>query len=474
MPANQSFPVGSVLPEIVLLAGAIVVLVFALFAPRRRQPLAAVLSLAVLAVATAATVPMLHGGQGLTFSGTYSTDDVAVWSKLIIIGVTALVILLSVEWFRPDPRQGEYYTLLLMSALGAVVMAGATDLMQLLLGMLLSSVTGYFLAAYHRHSSPSVESGLKYFLLGAFTNGAFLYGVVLLFGLAGTTTFTGLRPPLERADGVALVAAVGLVVVGLAFKLGAVPAHAWVPDVAEGAPAPVSALLTVAPKVGALIALARIVAVLPESAGWRPVVALVAAATMTLGNLACLWQDDVRRLLGWSAVSQTGYALLAVVAIGRSSLAIPSLLYFLVAYAAANLAAFGVVVELRGRTRLADYDGLASAHPLLAAALVVAFLSFIGIPPLAGFAAKFALFGAAIDAGYLWLAALAIVNTAISVFYYVRVLAPAYYSPRPGPIPVLGSWAATAVAFATILVVVAGIVAELLFGPLDAARLLPT
>jgi len=225
-------------------------------------------------------------------------------------------------------------------------------------------------------------------------------------------------------------------VLGLAFKLGAVPAHAWVPDVADGAPAPVAAFLTVAPKVGALIAISRLMFTLPEEqVGWRLLVAVLAAATMTLGNLAALWQDDVRRLLGWSAVSQSGYGLMAVVALGRSELAIPSLLFFLVAYAVANLAAFGVVVELRGRADRATYAGLATAQPLLALVLVVSVLSLVGVPPLAGFTAKLALFGAAIDAGYTWLAILAVANTVVSLAYYLRVIAPSYFEPLAAPVP---------------------------------------
>ncbi|HEX7940618.1 MAG TPA: proton-conducting transporter membrane subunit, partial [Gemmatimonadaceae bacterium] len=215
-----------------------------------------------------------------------------------------MVIALSVDWFATDPRHGEYYSLLLLSALGAVLLAGAADLMQLTLGVLLSSATGYVLTAYHRRSRRAAEAALKYYLLGALANGAMVYGVVLLFGLAATTTFSGLRARLPGSSALPLIVGTGLVTVGLAFKMGAVPAHAWMPDVADGAPAPVAAFVTVAPKVGALVALARLVAVLPAGdAGWRPLVALLAALTMTLGNVAALWQEDVRRLLGWSAVS---------------------------------------------------------------------------------------------------------------------------------------------------------------------------
>ena len=472
-------PVGDIVPELVLLGGAIIVLIFALFTPRRFQAWSAPLALATLIAAAVVTVPLLDGVQRLTFHDTYAVDGAALWGKLLVLGTTAVVVTLSADWFASDPRRGEYYTLLLMSALGAVLLAGAADLMELILGVLLSSATGSLLTAYHRRSPRAAEAAIKYYLIGALANGAMVFGVVLLFGLAATTTFPGLFTRLPAASSLPLVVATGLVFVGLAFKMGAVPAHAWMPDVADGAPAPVAALITVAPKVGALIALARLATVLPgAAAGWRPLVALLAALTMTLGNVAALWQDDVRRLLGWSAISQTGYGLMAVVALDRSALAVPALLYFLAAYVLANLTAFGVVVELRGAAERARYVGLARSHPLLALALLASFLSFVGIPPLAGFAAKLTLFGAVIDAGYGWLAVLAVINTVISLAYYARVLEPAYF--RPGAsepaqesLPLLGSWAAVGIAISVVGVVILGVGADALFAALRAVRLLP-
>jgi NADH-quinone oxidoreductase subunit N len=471
---GMDMPVGSVAPEIVLVIGAVVVLLFALFAPRRAQAGAAVLALVTLAIGAVASAAMLGGTQTLTFFDTYAADDAAVWAKLIVLAVAAVVVLLSVEWFATDARHGEYYTLLLLSTLGAVVLASAADLMAVILGVLLSSATGYVLAAYHRSDARSGEAGIKYYLLGALTNGAMVYGAVLFFGLGATTTLLGLADALPSADPLALVAAVALFVLGLAFKLGAVPAHAWVPDVAEGAPAPAAAFLTVAPKVGALVALGRLALILPEErVGWRLLVAVLAGATMTLGNLAALWQEDVRRLLGWSAVSQAGYALMAVVALGRSDMAVGSLLYFLAAYAAANLGAFAVVVELRGRTERASYAGLASAQPVLALVLVMSFLSLVGVPPLAGFTAKVLLFAVTVDAGYTWLAVLAVVNSVVSLAYYLRVLAPSYFEPLAAPVPVLGRWAKTAAVVCGVAVVALGVLAEGPLGAFDAARLLP-
>lgn len=458
-------PIRDVLPEIVILSGAVVVLVFALFAPRRRQAWAAALAAATLVSAIFATVLLsVQPARGHTFFGTYAVDDAALFAKVVVAVIAIVVIALSGDWFRDDPRHGEYYTLVLLSALGAIMMAGATDLMELVLGMLLSSTTGYVLAAYHRTSRRAAEAALKYYLLGALTNAALVFGAALLFGLGGTTTFSGLTASLSSADPLALVVATTLVVIGIAFKIGAIPAHAWVPDVADGAPAPVAAFVLSAPKVGALIALARLVLVLPDpDAGWRPVVAVLAALTMTLGNVAALWQEDVRRLLGWSAVSQTGYGMMGVVAVGRSPLAMPSLLYFLLAYALATLAAFGVVVALRGRAERSSYAGLARTQPWLAATLVVSFLSYVGVPPFAGFAAKLALFGAAMDAGYAWLALLAVVNSVVSLAYYARVLGPAYFRPTATDAPILSAAARVTAAACAAAVIVMGLWSEAVF-----------
>ncbi len=466
---------GSILPELVLLGGALVLLPAVLFLPWRLQRLATHYSLVILTLSGVFSAAMLGDPQTYTFFGTYSVDDSAVWGKLIIVAVTMLTVALSHQWFDRDKRRGEYYVLLLLAALGAVILAGMTDLMELVLGVLLTSATGYVLTAFHRASAKAGEAAIKYYLLGAFTNGFMVYGVVLLFALTGTTVLGTMRADLGAADSLALIVAVALIAMGLAFKLGAVPAHAWMPDVADGAPAPVAAFLTAAPKIGALIALARLVAVLPEShIGWRPLVAALAAATMTVGNLAALRQEDVRRLLGWSSVSQSGYALMAVVALGRSDLAVPSLLYFLLAYALGNMAAFGVVIELRGLADRNRYAGLSRVRPWLAIVLLIAFLSFIGIPPLAGFAGKLALFAAAIQSGYTWLAILAIVNTALSVAYYARVIAPVFFSaPGPDVAASLGPWARVATLVPGFLLILLGIFAQPLFHSFFLARLLP-
>jgi len=464
--------VGDILPEIALVLGAIVVLLYALFASMDRQVGAAILALATVGIAGALSLRSIEPAQTVTFFGTYARDGGALWAKVIVLAATAATIGLSVPWFRRDPRHGEYYTLLLFSALGAVLLAGATDLKEFIVAMLLSSATGYVLCAYHRRSSPAAEAAIKYYLIGALASSALLIGVAFLYGLAGGTTLAALASRLP-GNSLTAVVGVGLVILAITFKIGAVPAHTWMPDVAQGAPAPVAAFVTSVPKVGAFLFLARFVLALPQgSVGWQVMVALLAASTMTLGNLACLWQDDLRRLLGWSAVSQTGYGLMAVVAVGRSELAVPALLFFLLAYVPANLASFGVVVELRGRGAIADYAGLARSRPALAGSLALSFLSFIGVPPLSGFVAKLLLFLVAIEVGYTWLAVVAAINTVISIFYYVRVLAPTYFGDLRAPMPVLGraaGWTALASAGA---LVVGGVAAEPFMAAFRAAGLL--
>jgi len=467
--------VGDILPELVLLIGAVVILVYALFSPRHWQSGAGAIAIGVLTAAGFLTVMRLQGPQSLTFFDTYSVAGPALWAKLLIIGSTLITVCLSVEWFRGDPRHGEYYTILLLSALGAVLLAGAADLMEVILAALLSSAAGFVMASFHRRSKASGEAAIKYYLLGALTNGAMLYGAALLFGLAASTTFGPMRAALASGSGTWVGGvAVALFVVGLAFKIGAAPVHQWVPDVAEGAPVPAAAFLTLVGKIGALLVLARFMATLPEgSVAWRPMVAVLAAATMTVGNLAALWQNDVRRLLGWSSVSQTGYGLMAIVALGRSDLAVPALLFFFLAYAVGNLAAFGVVVTLRGLTDRKDYAGLARTRPLVTAALVLSFLSFIGIPPFAGFTAKLVLFGATIEAGYAWLAVLAIVNTVISLVYYARVMGPAFFDEPASKPELLGPVAAFGTAVCAIGVIVVGLGAEPFLGWFAEASLLP-
>jgi NADH-quinone oxidoreductase subunit N len=466
-------PIPHIVPQLALVVGAAIVLVGALVLAHDRQRWLAPVAIGALVVSIATQVDLLLAGtQQITFEGVWALDGIAGWATVAMCLAAVLVVGMAPEWMRTDPRHGEYYTMVLLGTLGASVMAGAADAIELIIGIVLAGLVGYVLAAYHRGSPASTEAGMKLFLIGGLTNGLLLLGVVLLYGVAGTTVYRDVA--VGGADTAVLVAVLGLVGVGIAFELGAFPAHAWMPDVAQGAPAPSAAFVTVIPKLGALVALARFVSLFPpEAVGWRPLAAVLAAATMTIGNLSALWQDDVRRILGWSSVSQSGYGLMALVALGRSDLALPALLFFLFAYSVANLAAFGVVVELRGRTALADYAGLVRRRPWLAVALTVALLSLVGIPPLAGFSAKLQLFAATIDADYGWLAVVAVVNTVVSLFYYLRIVAPMVLASPPRRVPVLGSWAGVATGAAAALVVALGVGAEWLLTLFEEAVLLP-
>lgn len=465
--------VGDVLPEITLLIGAVIIVLFAAFAPHERQAWAAGLALVTLTLAGLFSMMQWDQAPALTFSGTWALDGPAIAAKLLVLLSGAIAVLLSPDWMRSDRRHGEYYALMLFTLLGVIMMASASDSMELVVGVLLSSVASYPLAAFHRGWAPALEAGMKYFLIGALTNALLAIGVVVLFGLVGDTGYGPTAEILASADPWALSIATACIVLGLAFKLAAFPAHAWMPDVAQGAPAPVAALLTVAPKIGAAVALARFVSLLPPDVAWRAIVAFIAVVTMTLGNLAALRQNDVRRLLGWSSVSQSGYALMAVVVIGTDVQALQALLVFLAAYALANLAAFAVVTHLRGRTALDDYRGLARAQPITTAVLIVALLSLVGIPPLVGFFGKFLLFEVTIAAGYTWLAIAAAINTLISLFYYLRLIAVTMFKPQAGEVHVLGGWSWLAMLVSVALLLVMSLSMEWVLGLMASLRFAP-
>lgn len=457
-------PIGDLAPELAVLLGGVACLLLATFLPQRRQASVAWVALAGLGVAAGLAL-LQADAERLTFSGTFALDGGTTAARLIILAASALCVALSPRWFATDRRHGEYYAMILLSVLGALAMAGAADLMQLLMGVLLSSVTGYVLAAYHRDWAISLEAGMKYFLVGALANALMVLGVVLIMGTMGTTAYGALAG--RTPSGPLALTGLALTSLGLLFKLGAVPAQAWVPDVAEGAPAPSAAFLTVVPKVAAAVALYRLVALVPaEGTELRLLMAIAAAATMTLGNLAALRQDDVRRLIGWSSVSQAGYALMAV-AVAGSAGAPGALMLFLAAYAAANLTAFAVVTHLRGRTALSDYAGLLSRRPDMAAILTLAFLSMVGIPPLAGFGGKLGLFSVTLANGLGWLTLVGLANSALSLAYYLRVAGrmtfaePGEAVSTLGPATAVVAWSGAFVTLALLLI------APMFSGPID-------
>ncbi len=460
----------ALLPELLLLGGAVGGLVLGLFLPRARQGLVRLVAAGTLVVVIVVSAVMAGGLAGPVFSGSYLVDVPLTVARIVVCAATLLVLALPGRDIVGHPRETEFYTLLLLAALGTIALAGAADLLLLVAAYLLASVPLYALAGFAKDAA-GTEAALKYYLMGAFLGVTLLIGVTLLYGAGGATGYAELSRSLPGAPRVAVAVGALAVLAGLAFKLGAVPAHFWVPDVTEGASTPVAAFVTTVPKVGAVLAAYRLVGgpLLGAPGNWPLLVAILAAASMTLGNLAAFFQDSVRRLLAYSTISQVGYLLMAVAVAGRVELALPALTLYVAAYAVTNVGAFAVVAAARAGPRLADWQGLGRAQPALAVALVVCLLGLVGTPPTGVFVGKLTIFSAAADGGLGWLVVLAAVNTVASLFYYLRWIAPMFRAApvRTGgePSPRSVGWAGRTAVAAAVIAVALGIVA----GPLLAA-----
>lgn len=413
-------------PQIAVLVSAVGALIFEMVRlPKVGLPFTVV----GLLVATGLAVPLV-GVETTVFMDTYRVDALSVWANLTLLPATALCVVLARREVGGTDREGTVYALLSFTALGALVLAGAGDLMFLVLGVLLSSLGSFALVAYPRDDR-STEAAMKYLVFGSVTSAGMIFGLTYWFGAVGSTLLSGLGG-LENAP---LAATAGLVavLVGLGYKAAIAPFHFWAPDAYDGAPVSVAAFLSVVPKVGAIFALAQVVRDLPVGGvvDWSLVVAGLSVLSMTYGNLTALVQENVVRLLAYSAIAQSGYFLLGVVALGRSDLALPSLVVFAAAYAAMNVGAFAVIL-LVGRD-LRDFAGLGRSRPAAGVAMVVFLISLVGVPPLAGFVGKFLLFGAAIEAGFVWLAVVAILNSVLSLAVYLRIVVPMYQAPKATP-----------------------------------------
>ncbi|MBA3491140.1 MAG: NADH-quinone oxidoreductase subunit N [Rubrobacteraceae bacterium] len=415
-------------------------------------------TIAGLLAATGLAVPLV-GIETTVFMGTYRVDALSVWANLVLLPATGLCVVLAHREVGGSDREGTVYALLSFTTLGALVLAGAGDLMFLVLGVLLSSLGSFALVAYPRDDR-STEAAMKYLVFGSVTSAVMIFGLTYWFGATGST----LLSELGGVGDAPLAAAAGLmaVLVGLGYKAAIAPFHFWAPDAYDGAPVSVATFLSVVPKVGAIFALAQVVRDLPVggAVGWPLVVAALAALSMTYGNLAALVQENVVRLLAYSAIAQSGYFLLGVVALGRSDLALPSLVVFAAAYAAMNVGAFAVVM-LAGRD-LRDFAGLGRSRPAAGVAMVVFLISLVGVPPLAGFVGKFLLFGAAIEAGFTWLAVVAILNSVLSLAVYLRVVVPMYQVPKVAPPH--SRWVSAVWAIALVATVALGLAVQVLLG----------
>jgi NADH-quinone oxidoreductase subunit N len=415
------------LPEILLFTGGLLALISGSFLARDRQWITRLMAAAALIGAIASATTDLAADQQVAFDGTFTVDTATGVARILAAVTTLLVLALAGDEITGSPRESETYALLLFSTTGTLVLAGADDLLVLVVGFLLASIPLYGLIGLAR-TPKGAEAAMKTYLMGAFFGILLLVGVTILYGVGASTLYADLGDRLTTAPAGAVAAGFVLVTAGLMFEAGAVPAHFWVPDAAEGSSGTVAAFLTTVPKIGAVIAVYRLVLVLPENVSWPLLVATFAVASMTLGNLAAYAQSDPRRLLGWSTVSQVGYLLVPVVVVGRTDLALPSLLVYLAGYTLTNVAAFAVTSALPDRRDLCAYRGLASSHPWLAGALVVALLGLVGTPPTAVFVGKLTTMTAAWDGDAAWLAIIVLVNTLVSLFYYLRWIVPTYRS----------------------------------------------
>ena len=419
-------------PALIVAISAIIVLLGELVTPAARKRWLGYVSILGLVVAAVAAIG-LWGPSVSAFRGMVIADNFGIFLSVVILIGAALSILLSMDFIHGHKiEQGEYYVLLLAAVSGMLIMATATDLIIVFLGLELLSLPLYILAAFQREKGPSLEAGMKYFLLGAFSSAFFLYGVALIYGATGTTQLESLAKFLKpsSAPNDLLLIGFGLLLAGFAFKVALVPFHWWTPDVYEGAPTAVTAFMSVGVKAAAFGAFFRafLVAVPAPAIDWRIALAVIAVLTMTLGNVAALLQSNIKRMLAYSSIAHAGYILIALVAAGSNGTT--GALFYLLAYTVTNLGAFGAIIALsdgeRERVNVSDFAGAARKHPLVGAVMAICLLSLAGFPPFAGFIGKFLIFGAAVENGWAWLAVVGVLNSLISVYFYLRPVVQMY------------------------------------------------
>ncbi|MGH7775048.1 MAG: NADH-quinone oxidoreductase subunit N [Candidatus Binatia bacterium] len=421
------------LPAVEVILTALSVLLLDLFLQEREKGLLAWISVLGLILAAGMTF-LLWGSHEGVFKDSFLLDDFSLFFTQLFIGAAVITILFSIHYLKETKiREGEYYALILFSAFGMIFMAAANDLILLFLGLETMSIAVYILTGMWRERSQASEAAMKYFVIGAFATGFLLYGIALIFGATGSTNLgrvsTALTQPADQWP-LFLLAGVFLLLIGLAFKVAAVPFHFWVPDVYDGAPTPIAAFMAVSVKAAAFAAWARIflVQLAPLEGEWKFPLWILAILTMTVGNLLAIAQSSVKRMLAYSSIAHAGYLLIGVVAGDEAGG--QALLFYLLAYAPMTLGAFGVVMALKDGPRdheaYSDYAGLGLKRPFLGMAMSIFMLSLAGFPPLGGFTGKFYLFRSAVVAGYTDLAIIGALNSLLSVIYYLRVIVMMY------------------------------------------------
>ena len=424
------------LPELLLTLAGVLIMFLEALRPEGHKSNAGLFAIVALVMALPAA---LLATPGPAFQGMLMVDGMATFFRTLVVVVGLLVVFSSTDYLRRENQEsGEFYALVLFSIVGQCVMVTANELVMIFIGLEISSIASYILAGYLRDDARNNEAALKYFLLGSFATAFLLYGVAWMYGATGSTNLTEIRRALisGAAPPDALIGvAAALIFVGLAFKISAAPFQGWAPDVYQGAPAPVSAFLTVGPKAAAFAVLMRVFlgSLEPIASPWALAVWVCALATMVVGNFGAIMQSNIKRLLAYSSIAHAGYVLVAVAA--NSGIGSAAAMFYLAAYAFTNIGAFAVVTYFsrkgEGYVSIDDFAGLAQRQPGIAAMMTIFLLSLIGVPLTGGFFGKFYIFKAALDANLIWLTVLGLLNSAVAAYYYLRILV-VMYMREPG------------------------------------------
>src|SRR6266480_2924768 len=434
---SAGYPLLPVLPELVLAAGAMVLLMLGAY--RGQQTTSLVTGLAIcLLVLTGVLELLLPTGKLTTFAGGFVVDDFARFLKILALIGSAATLVLSAEYLADPSRHiFEYSILVLLSTLGMMVLISAGDLIMLYLGLELMSLALYVVAASNRDNVRSTEAGLKYFVLGALSSGMLLYGASLIYGFTGTVSFAGIAAATKAGTGIGIVFGLVFLLAGLCFKVSAVPFHMWTPDVYEGAPTPVTAFFASAPKVAALAVFTRVtLTAFPDIlTQWQQIVVFVAIASMVLGSFAAIGQKNIKRLMAYSSIGHMGFALVGLAA--GTQQGVQGVLVYMAIYVAMTLGAFACILSMRRDGQMveeiADLAGLARTKPTMAFFFAMLLFSLAGVPPLAGFFAKFYVFLAAIQAGLFTLAVIGVITSVVGCYYYLAIVKTMYFDEPAKP-----------------------------------------
>ena len=450
-----------VMPELIM-AGAAAALLVAEFLFRKKAALGAFGIIAVAAVFF-----VLPTSIGETFNGMFVSDAYSTSFKIIFLISLVLTVLLSLRYIQQEKAEyGEYYSLLLFATLGMMLMASAKDLIIVYLGLELMALSTYILAGIKKHDRKSNEAALKYFLLGAFSSALLLYGMALTYGLTATTDLVAIAAQVNaRGAGPVFFLAMILIASSFLFKIAAAPFHMWAPDVYEGAPTSVTAFMSVGPKAAGFAVIGRVFfTAFPDmQADWTAILIGVAILSMAVGNILALVQTNIKRMLAYSSIAHAGYALLGVIA--GTSEGLSAVMIYLLIYAFMNMGAFAVVILLQKGDEIRDYEGLSKSHPVAAAAMLVFMFSLTGIPPTAGFIGKFNIFLVAVKAGYVWVVVIAVIFSAISAYYYLRVVRNMYMRERAEATALHPSWSlGLALGITLFMVSVIGVLPSVVIG----------